>query len=55
LNDDGFTGVCILAQNKENSWNDWDKDLNFTKKNPNLFLNWDLLEFFELAFKPSFF
>jgi hypothetical protein len=32
LNGDGFTGVCILAQNKENSWNDWDKDLKFTKK-----------------------
>ncbi|MFV5702356.1 hypothetical protein ACM55F_10840 [Flavobacterium sp. XS2P12] len=36
LNYGDFICVYILAQNKENCWNDWGTHSNFTKKN-NLF------------------
>ncbi|TDE46001.1 hypothetical protein E0I26_04755 [Flavobacterium rhamnosiphilum] len=46
LNHDDFIGVYILAQNKENCWNDFGNAFKFHKKNPNLFLNWDFLNHF---------
>lgn len=46
LNRDDFIAVYILAQNKENCWNDFAKAFKFHKKNPNLFLNWDFLNCF---------
>ena len=46
LNRDDFIAVYILAQNKENCWKDFGNASKFYKKNPNLFLNWDFLNYF---------
>jgi hypothetical protein len=45
LNHGDFICVYILAQNKENCWIDLVTHPNFAKKNPNLFLNWDFLNY----------
>ena len=46
LNLGDFFAAYILAQNKENCWNDFANAFKFHKKNPNLFLNWDFLNYF---------
>ena len=48
LNHDDFISVYILAQNKENCWNDFANAFKFHKKNPNLFLNWDFWNYFRI-------
>ena len=43
---DDFIALLILPQNKENCWKDSANSIKFRKKNPNLFLNWDLIHDF---------